>query len=467
MSRAASSSAISSGASGSTRFCATTSSRPSSAIPRCSPPTSPASGTTRRRRLGGDPRPPPVGPRSIVRHEDLPVFAAAVGRVAPSLNDPARAPYWVLPRSAGQTLAMTAPLATASWSRTVRAFNCSRGEPGLLARFDDTTAPLRLCRLSRPSTIGPLSRRRLRGGRAVYRSAPRSGAAPIWRVAVSQPASGAVTVYVQLTTAFPWPLRGGLNAICDSCGFDPGTCPPLSAGAPQTVQGTFYGQDSGLHEHPRLRTPTLSVTSISIEPVTPSRAGAGHLARRGLARAGRRTARPERRLFTRFGGRRGVRLRELDPDGGAPGASYTGWGPALDVLGRRIRPGLVIAGDLQLAAVVNRSRELPRHLVRAVGHAAPREHLSAIADYTPRARPGFTSAAGWVSSSSPTSTRNLGANDEPAGAGPSPFTPASSWPRLRAMVDRVIGTVHALPVRLRPAPPSSTSTVGFLPIAVS
>ena len=40
---------------------------------------------------------------------------------------------------------------------------------------------------------------------------------------------------------------------------------------------------------------------------------------------------PERRLFARFGAGAAFDYESWHPDGGAPGASYTGWGPALDV----------------------------------------------------------------------------------------------------------------------------------------
>jgi hypothetical protein len=69
--------------------------------------------------------------------------------------------------------------------------------------------------------------------------------------------------------------------------------------------------------------------------------------------------------------------------GGSAGASYTGWGPALDVaVGRRVRPRLVIAGDLQLAMIVDRTESY-------LGGSYPLsetlhflDSLSAIADYT-------------------------------------------------------------------------------------
>jgi hypothetical protein len=68
--------------------------------------------------------------------------------------------------------------------------------------------------------------------------------------------------------------------------------------------------------------------------------------------------------------------------GGSPGASYTGWAPVIDVMvGRPVRPRLVIAGELELAAVVNRTESY-------LGASTPLpdtlhflNSLSGIADY--------------------------------------------------------------------------------------
>ena len=180
------------------------------------------------------------------------------------VNDRARAPYWTLPPLAGQTLALTAGVGDAVVVQDCAGVQLALRNQGVLARFDDTTAPRYVlprlatatighylsddCAAAAPYTIGP-----------AFRSSANLG------VAVSQPASEAATVYVQLTTASPWTLRGGLNAICDSCSFDPGMCPPLSAGAPQTVQGTFYGR---IQVYKSVLNPNADavVTSISINP---------------------------------------------------------------------------------------------------------------------------------------------------------------------------------------------------------
>jgi hypothetical protein len=81
--------------------------------------------------------------------------------------------------------------------------------------------------------------------------------------------------------------------------------------------------------------------------------------------------------------------------GGSPGASYTGWGPALDVaVGRRVRPRLVIAGDLQLAMIVNRTESYLGGSYPLTDTLHFLDSLSAIADYTPWRRPSLHAGGG-------------------------------------------------------------------------
>ena len=157
------------------------------------------------------------------------------------VNDLARAPYWTLPPLAGQTLALTAVMGDGVAVQDCAGVQLEIRGQGALVRFDDTTAPRYVLPRLASATVGPYLTDDCAAA-APYTIGPvfRSGAD--LAVAASPPASGAATVYVELTTASPWQLRGGLNAICDSCGFDPGACPPFSASAPQMVQGTFYGR---------------------------------------------------------------------------------------------------------------------------------------------------------------------------------------------------------------------------------
>ena len=105
-------------------------------------------------------------------------------------------------------------------------------------------------------------------------------------------------------------------------------------------------------------------------------------------------ARNEPRLFLRLAAA-GVRLRKLEPVRSSPGASYRGWAPALDVaVGRRVRPRLVIAGDLQLAAVVDRAESYLGGSYQLTDTLHLLDSLSAIADYTLWRHPQFHCGGG-------------------------------------------------------------------------
>ena len=96
----------------------------------------------------------------------------------------------------------------------------------------------------------------------------------------------------------------------------------------------------------------------------------------------------ERVLFTRFAAGVAFDHESWHPDGGSPGATYAGWGPALDVaVGRRIRRGLAVAGNLQLAAAVDRSERTLGTSVALSETLHLANTLGALADYTPGARP--------------------------------------------------------------------------------
>ena len=156
------------------------------------------------------------------------------------VNDLARAPYWTLPPLAGQTLALTAGAGNRVDVQDCAGVQMPVRNQGVLARFDETTAPRYVLPPLATATIGRSLSDDCAAAAPPYSIGPEFRSLADLGVVVSQPASASATVYVQLTAAMPWTLRSGLNAICDSCGFDPGTCPPLSA--PQTVQGTFYGR---------------------------------------------------------------------------------------------------------------------------------------------------------------------------------------------------------------------------------
>jgi hypothetical protein len=91
----------------------------------------------------------------------------------------------------------------------------------------------------------------------------------------------------------------------------------------------------------------------------------------------------EPRLFLRLAAGPGFGYESWTPEGGSAGASSTGWAPVLDVaVGRRVRPRLVVAGELQLAAIVDRTESYRGGSYPLVDTLHFVDTLSAIADYT-------------------------------------------------------------------------------------
>jgi hypothetical protein len=98
----------------------------------------------------------------------------------------------------------------------------------------------------------------------------------------------------------------------------------------------------------------------------------------------------EPRLFLRLAVGPAFNYETFSPSGGSPGASYTGWGPALDVeVGRRVRSRLVIAGDLHLVTIVNRTESYLGSSYPLTDTLHFLNSLSAIADYTLWRHPRF------------------------------------------------------------------------------
>jgi hypothetical protein len=101
------------------------------------------------------------------------------------------------------------------------------------------------------------------------------------------------------------------------------------------------------------------------------------------------------RLFLRLAAGAAFNDESWSPSGGSPGASYTGWAPAVDVaVGRRVRPRLVLAGELQLAAVVNRTESYLGGSYPLTDTLHFLDSLSAIADYTLWRHPRFHGGGG-------------------------------------------------------------------------
>lgn len=108
---------------------------------------------------------------------------------------------------------------------------------------------------------------------------------------------------------------------------------------------------------------------------------AATLAAQGAARAGGDTGR-EPRLFVRVAVGAAFDRESWTPSGGTQGARYTGWAPVLELaVGRRLRPRLVIAGDLQLASVVDRTETYRGGSYGLADTLHLLDTLSVIADY--------------------------------------------------------------------------------------
>jgi hypothetical protein len=94
------------------------------------------------------------------------------------------------------------------------------------------------------------------------------------------------------------------------------------------------------------------------------------------------------RVFLRLGAGLAFVYESWSPDGPSPGSSATGWGPALVVTaGARVRPGLVIAGDLQLAGIINRTESylgMSYDLVDTIHFV---DTLGALLDWAPAKHP--------------------------------------------------------------------------------
>ncbi len=83
-------------------------------------------------------------------------------------------------------------------------------------------------------------------------------------------------------------------------------------------------------------------------------------------------------------------VERWSPEGGSPGARYTGWAPALDLaVGRRVRPRLAVAADLQVAPIVDRTEVYRGGSYPLVDTLHFVDTLSAIVDDTLWRHPRF------------------------------------------------------------------------------
>jgi hypothetical protein len=89
------------------------------------------------------------------------------------------------------------------------------------------------------------------------------------------------------------------------------------------------------------------------------------------------------RLFVRLGVGPAFDAERWSPDGGSAGARTTGWAPAFDVAaGWRLRPRLVLAADLQIAPVVNRTESYRGGSYELADTLHVVETLGALVDYS-------------------------------------------------------------------------------------
>ncbi|HEY6476623.1 MAG TPA: hypothetical protein VI456_08560 [Polyangia bacterium] len=152
------------------------------------------------------------------------------------------------------------------------------------------------------------------------------------------------------------------------------------------------------------------------------------------------------------------------PEGGSPGASYTGWGPALEVaVGRQVRRGLVLAVDLQLAMVVNRKERYlggsypltdTLHFVDALGPSV---------DYTPWS-PRFHLGGGAGLAAATDVDTHMGSTATHLGFALSVHA-GYRWHLARAWAIGVMGrlTLYGF-ASDTPAPPASS--IGLLPVVL-
>jgi hypothetical protein len=101
------------------------------------------------------------------------------------------------------------------------------------------------------------------------------------------------------------------------------------------------------------------------------------------------------RLFLRGAVGPAFNAERWSPDGGSPGASTTGWAPAVNLaVGWRVRPRLVVAADLQVAPVVNRTESYRGGSYELADTLHFVDTLGVVADVTSWRHPRFHAGGG-------------------------------------------------------------------------
>jgi hypothetical protein len=171
------------------------------------------------------------------------------------------------------------------------------------------------------------------------------------------------------------------------------------------------------------------------------------------------------RLFLRLATGPALNYESWSPEGGSPGASYTGWAPVVDVaVGKGVRPRMILAVDLQLASVVNRTESY-------LGGSYPLpdtlhflDSLSAISDCTPWRHPRFHFGGGAGVMVATDVDTHMGSTATHLGFALSVHA-GYGWHLARAWAIGVMGRLTFYGIESdTPAPPASS--VGFLPVVL-
>jgi hypothetical protein len=177
-------------------------------------------------------------------------------------NDPARAPYWLLPQTAPQTLALTPMLGSGAdiFVRDCAGVRPVLTGPNLLVRLDETVEPRYVLPPLGTATVDTYL------AEDCGEAAPFSG--PVVTMLfggliIAVPPSGPSTVYLNLASSFSGTLRAGLTETCGTCAFDQGSCHPLAVGATLEAQGPFLGRAT-FDTYLAVPTPDLMSTDIDI-----------------------------------------------------------------------------------------------------------------------------------------------------------------------------------------------------------
>jgi hypothetical protein len=184
-----------------------------------------------------------VAPTGTIPVGETKICPCSLPPLAPTgavVIDPARAPYWPLPETAGQTLALSG-----GPGQDLLVKDCAGAQPAfvrqdLLFRLEGSEPRY---------VVGPLKAATVDS----YIADDCAQTAPFTEpvldtvfggltIAISRPTSGGATVYVDLASSFSGTLRLGLTQICGTCSFDQGPCQPIAPDATLKVQGPFFGR---------------------------------------------------------------------------------------------------------------------------------------------------------------------------------------------------------------------------------